>query len=1016
MRNKVTLVYTIFSLAVIFSVISFPQEIINNENVAIFSLKDTTLAAEYLKKGDKYFKETLYDSSSFYYEKAKYIYKKIYNQNETEDILKKILDCDDKIGWNLITQGKYDSVLELLIPSGDFVAEKITENHSEVAQIFNTIGVAYWYKADLKNAFHYYQKSLDINLRILGEENSKVASGYNNIGIVYNVMGDYEKALEYYQKNLKIKQIINDIDETELAKSFTNIGNLYYNKGDYDKALEYHEKSLSIRLKVLGENNPYTSANYTNLGATFANKKDYRKALDYFNRALLINTQLFGEAHPKVGSSYDNIGSCYYYVEEYDSALINCLKSLEIKIKTLGETHSKLIHNYITLGKIYKEKKDFNHSIEFLEKAIKVAAQSFESKHPDLGLGYLQLAEIYMLKNDFDNSLKFCQKSLISLVSSFNDESFYSNPELSDIISETELLSTLSFKAKLFNNLSEITGQRDLEMSLSTYQLAIDLIDKIRTSYKTEGSKLFLGEKSTEIYEQAIQTSLKLFEITNNEVYKQYAFYFIEKSKAAVLQESLAEVQAKQFSGITRILLEEEKQLKIDLAFYETQLQSELQKKDLRDSIKINDYQNNLFKLRSDYGKLILKFENEYPDYYNLKYQTKTISVNEIQNRMNADAALIEYFVGDSIIYIFIITNNELNIIRSAKPDNFSEQIRTFYTSILKTEKEKYILSANEISSVLILPVLENLRGSDKETLIIIPHDLLYKIPFEALFSSVQESDQNDYSAFKYLILDYNIFYHYSASLYINGLKQVKEEQMNFIGFAPVFSGNDLAGYSLASNNIALLSDDSDDLLRSASLDGAKLNELKYSEFEVRSVMELFLEKNIGKPSISYFYSDATEEKFKANVNKFDIVHIATHSFINEAHPQISGIIFALPGSEEREDDGILYAGEIYNLDLNADLLVLSSCESGLGKLIKGEGMMALTRGFLYAGAANIIFSLWKIPDKPTSELMIEFYKYAFNQGKSYSESLRDAKLNLIKNPATARPRSWASFILIGGD
>ena len=202
---------------------------------------------------------------------------------------------------------------------------------------------------------------------------------------------------------------------------------------------------------------------------------------------------------------------------------------------------------------------------------------------------------------------------------------------------------------------------------------------------------------------------------------------------------------------------------------------------------------------------------------------------------------------------------------------------------------------------------------------------------------------------------------------------------------------------------MSVLFPDSNETFRSTVINGKNFEELKYSEWEVKSIIKLFAE-NKDKTSLGYFYSDATENAFKSSIKNFNIVHIASHSFINEDQPQISGIVFAQPTDSTNTEDGILYAGETYNLDLNADLVVLSSCESGLGKLIRGEGMMALTRGFLYSGVANIIFSLWKIPDKPTSELMIEFYKQMLS-GKSYSESLRQAKLNLIKNEITARPR-----------
>jgi CHAT domain-containing protein len=177
----------------------------------------------------------------------------------------------------------------------------------------------------------------------------------------------------------------------------------------------------------------------------------------------------------------------------------------------------------------------------------------------------------------------------------------------------------------------------------------------------------------------------------------------------------------------------------------------------------------------------------------------------------------------------------------------------------------------------------------------------------------------------------------------------------------------------------------------------------------------LFAKNDPGKINTAYFYSDAKEDSFKINVGDYNIVHVASHSFMNEEQPDISGVVFAQPVDSAYSNDGILYSSEAYNLDLSADLVVLSSCESGLGKLFKGEGMIALTRGFLYSGTSNIMFSLWKIPDKHTSELMVEFYIQMIS-GKSYSESLRQAKRKLIGNLLTARPRSWAGFLLIGVD
>jgi CHAT domain-containing protein len=383
---------------------------------------------------------------------------------------------------------------------------------------------------------------------------------------------------------------------------------------------------------------------------------------------------------------------------------------------------------------------------------------------------------------------------------------------------------------------------------------------------------------------------------------------------------------------------------------------------------------------------------------------------------LSENSAMVEYFSGDSTIYIFTFTKDEFDIIPVKKPDNFTEVVKDFYSSILKSEFSKYYSSATALTGILIKPVLDKIAG--KENLIFVPDDILFKIPFEALFTDAGKIKSPDkkvsYAGLNYLIKKCNISYHYSAGFFADQINKNKFTEFplinNFAGFAPVFAGNNSDGYTLASTvPVQLLKD----TLRS-SPDNNNFSELKYSEWELRTILELF-EKN-RKPAVAFFHSDATEENFRNNIDQYGIIHIASHSFINEVSPQISGVAFARGESNNSgsvPSDGILYAGETYSLDLDADLLVLSSCESGIGKLVRGEGMMSLTRGFLYSGTDNIIFSLWKIPDKHTSELMVSFYRKLFS-GKNYAEALKQAKLEMIKNESTARPRSWAGFLLIG--
>jgi len=270
-----------------------------------------------------------------------------------------------------------------------------------------------------------------------------------------------------------------------------------------------------------------------------------------------------------------------------------------------------------------------------------------------------------------------------------------------------------------------------------------------------------------------------------------------------------------------------------------------------------------------------------------------------------------------------------------------------------------------------------------------------------------------------YLVKVHNISYHYSNTLYCQILQENKTETSagGFIGFAPVFS-SDRPNNQVTHRGASIfdsLNFNNYETLRSISIDGKTYNHLPYSEKEVSSIASLFEDRN--QNATSYLFDQANEISFKNNIADYQYVHLATHGIVNEMNPNLSGIIFAQPeidtGENAASDDGILFAGEMYNLDLNADLVVLSACETGLGRIVNGEGIMSMTRGFIYSGTPNILFSLWKVGDKNTYELMVNFYTDIIG-GDTYSNALRKAKLRLIQNEATAFPANWAGFTLVG--
>ena len=375
---------------------------------------------------------------------------------------------------------------------------------------------------------------------------------------------------------------------------------------------------------------------------------------------------------------------------------------------------------------------------------------------------------------------------------------------------------------------------------------------------------------------------------------------------------------------------------------------------------------------------------------------------------LDEDQLLLEYFIGDETMYIFALDHDELTVETIARDSSFEAAFRGLTGSLRRiSQRQKFPQYSKQLYDWLIAPVDDRL--AQKKRLIIIPDGPLAYIPFEALIKENPHAggSRADFSKLPYLIRSHEISYHYSANLFLNSRQKLDEQrdtQFAFGGYAPFADADE----DVIKNEESIFGEFFS-MMRSGNED-FKL--LKHSDEEVEEIINAFDDRS--EVARGFLSERATEENFKKRAGQFRYLHLATHSFVNNEKPELSGVAFHSADSASHED-GILYASEIYNLDLNADLVVLSSCESGIGKLVKGEGVMALTRGLLYAGAPNVLVSLWSVLDEDTSVLMRQFYNTLL-QGNDVrnAAALRAAKLAMLEDPATAAPHSWSSFVLIG--
>ena len=305
--------------------------------------------------------------------------------------------------------------------------------------------------------------------------------------------------------------------------------------------------------------------------------------------------------------------------------------------------------------------------------------------------------------------------------------------------------------------------------------------------------------------------------------------------------------------------------------------------------------------------------------------------------------------------------------------------------------------------------------------MIIIPDAELCMIPFETLLT--EDPEDKEWKEMPYLIKKYNFSYSYSANLFYNTFPKETTTDIEFIdlndwlAFAPVFDDSNTAGLSMRTRELLQqLDSELDDTIgsRGTLIIGGYISPLPETENEVRSIFKQFDEK--GKEALVQIKNNANEAFVKSGeLQNFRLLHFATHGFVNTSKPELSGILLAQDTTIS--EDGILYSGEIFNLRLNADLTVLSACETGLGEIKEGEGLIGLARALLYAGSKNIIVSLWKVADKSTSDLMIDFYENlldAKQEQQKSSQALHQAKLKMIDEGIYAHPFYWSPFILIG--
>lgn len=927
---------------------------------------DTALAHQYYQTADSLTEQGKYGEANDLFRQAQRIY-------QSAGDWEKYIACLNSVAYNLAETAKYDSAMTIAQRALELSRKYLSTDHTEVANAYRTLGVVQGDIGNYSEALRHHREELRILKEYYPENSPSVANAYESVGIIYQYLGQYEQALVYYNKVLNIRKLVHPEFHPDVATVYSNIGMMHNNIGTYDQALAYHRQALAIRDSLLDESHPHLAISYDQIGVAYERKDYPDKALSYHKKALKIRKKSLGEDHISTMISYNNIGVAYMRDNDYPNALAYYQKALSISRHLFGELHFGVAINYHNIGTAYGYMGSYEQEMVYQRKALNVLKSVFGKLHPAIATTYNDIGEIYQKQHKYDSALSSYQKSLIANNAFTND-----NISLENYLDGNHLLFTLK------NKVESLLAIGSDSLAMATYLLADSLISLVQRSYLTHNDKLSLNRTAKQIHEGAIQTVLQLHSITNEQPLLQQAFYFSERSKANLLAIQLSASEARQFGQVPRHLLQQEDSLRFTLSFLRTQLMKGEDK---------NVIQNQLFSTQQRYDSLINALEQEYPDYYQLKYDTRTATVPGIQTQLAPEEAVISYFVGDSTYYAFAITSEYFRVVPLPVDTLLSKRV-TSIRQMLSADSVapgEYQQAAYELYQQLLTPVVADSAFASVRKLTIIPDGVLGYLPFELLLTQ-PSTPKGNYATLPYLLQDYTIHYSYSATWLFHPFSRPANPVTDqYIAFAPHYP--------------ALVSDSVQRLAFGRFRD--QVAPLRWNQQEVKNI-------NQHLSGVGYAQGAAVERRFKEEVSQYSIIHLAMHALVDDQNPMYSRFVFS-EDTTDTQEDGYLNAYELYNMELPAELAVLSACETGYGKLEQGEGIMSLARAFAYAGCPSIVMSHWLVDDKASAQLMDYFYRY-LSQGLPKDEALRQAKLTYLETASVqkAHPFFWGNFVLMG--
>lgn len=1023
----------------------------------------------FLEKRMKLHAEAIFQEISVYQDQS--------NFQKVESLASELLEIEDALEGELnkyhslalkhlgmvfeLRDGNYAKALSYYHKAYKKLRTETTQEHK--INLLQDIGIVHLMQGNMDSTDHYFGRLLTFRKEIYEqkkdvEDGVKLANTYRLIGTRHSIYSESEKAQKEYKKAVNL---LSQFEETPLVKStkasiYSNLGATYSNEGLLDSALYFYHRQKAVLdsgAKELG-----TAALYADLSNSYIKKRNYDSSLYYCQKALEIMEVSLNPEHPDFAYLYINLGDISIMAEEsLENAKDYYQRALEIRENALGKSHFLTVEAIRRLATFYKYKDQPDKSLEFQNEAIarlesttsqnlnnfllalvelgelqqdlslwelsvntfqNVLDNAIEKKiiNPDITINALiEKAESHLALSEYSKADSYLLKAQKKLEESFAEDHYLMidllrvraqknlkegdfskgliNIDIALELIETHNTSTgdkrfgvkdnrlyviiSSLKADiLLAEYSASNNVKKLKLSIEQGEELTDLIKKVLPQQSNLEDRFFLSKIWQGAYQSLFTSLTTLIKHEPTFEHKEKLFTLYEESKSLSLLLRKAEVTQYAGDNLPVKLFTQEKEIKVELNYYTEVLAQEILNG--RDSSELAEYaRKKLIGLRSAFSALKIKLQEEYNGYYQFYYNLESIAIHELQSWLKPEQAIIEYVNTSKKWVALLITKDDLLVKELAYSSDNAEQVIAFSNPNL--DKTNLSLLGQQLFKSLMGPITPHLKG--KEDVFIIPQGEIWNVNFDLLLTRNPPSD--NVKDWPFLIKDYALGYANSSTLLSSDYNPNIKPDRNLLAYSYNQKSSDESSQT-AGNNVAKLPGTAKEL----------------------EILEEIIDGDY------HYGQSSSESNFKKNSADYKILHLALHGSLNNERPNNTSLLFS---NTDKGEDGSLHIFELYNLQLGAELAVLSACDTGSGRIVNGEGILSLGRAFKYAGVNSLLLSRTQISDPVTPEIMAVFYSY-LKEGRSKTQSLRLAKLEFLKNTDNifSSPHYWSNYFILG--